>query len=61
MQRSPFLQILERLGEHSPYFTHRIDTQNCNDFSSHHKCTTTLHMLVYGSLADSIGDYIKIG
>jgi hypothetical protein len=55
-----FLQILLRLGEHFSYFTLRIDALNRNDFSPYQKCTTTLCMLAYSSVVDSIDKYIEI-
>jgi hypothetical protein len=47
------------LGEHFPYFALRTDALNRNGFSTHQKCIIALHMLAYGSVADSIDEYIS--
>lgn len=55
------LSLNLRLVENSSYFTLRTDALNCNGFSTHRKCTSALHMLTYDNIADSIGEYIKMG
>jgi hypothetical protein len=61
--RNLFLQILERLVEHYPYFTLRIDALNYNSFfppPEMHYCPM-LACLSYGNVANSIDEGIKIG
>jgi hypothetical protein len=59
MWRSLFLQILEWLGEHSLYSTLQIDALNSNGFSPT-RIASYLRMLAYGSIADSVYEYIKM-
>jgi hypothetical protein len=45
--------------EHTPYFALRIDAHNHSGFSSHPKYIFALCMLAYGSVIDSIDEYLK--
>jgi hypothetical protein len=45
MRRYLFLEILERLDDHSSYFTFRTITLKSQRFFPHKKCTTFLHLL----------------
>ncbi len=61
MRRSLFLSIVDKLGEHSPYFTARFDGLGRSGLSPLQKCTAAVHQLAYGMAADSVDEYLKLG
>jgi hypothetical protein len=56
MWRNIFIQILEKLGEESLYFTLRINSLDHNGFSPHNKYIATLRMLACGSIANFVDE-----
>ena len=61
MRRPLFLRIVNALGEWSPYFTTRTDALNREGLSPLQKCTAAIRQLAYGTPADSLDEYLKIG
>ena len=61
MNRRLFLRIVDALGQWSPYFTYRADCAGRIGLSPLQKCTAAMRMLAYGSPADALDEYLKIG
>ena len=61
MRRHMFLRIVDALNNHDEYFQLRVDTLRRKGLSPLQKCTTAIHILAYGSPADSVDEYILIG
>ncbi|XP_010232218.2 uncharacterized protein LOC100822948 [Brachypodium distachyon] len=61
MTRPLFLRIVNALGEWSPYFTARTDALHRQGLSPLQKCTTVIRQLAYGTPADMLDEYLKIG
>ncbi|XP_048568886.1 uncharacterized protein LOC125549535 [Triticum urartu] len=61
MRRPLFLRIVNALGEWSPYFTTRTDALNREGLSPLQKCMAAIRQLAYGTPADSLDEYLKIG
>ncbi|XP_044428673.1 uncharacterized protein [Triticum aestivum] len=61
MNRGLFLCIVNALGEWSPYFTYRADCSGRIGLSPLQKCTAAMRMLAYGTPADALDEYLKIG
>ena len=58
MQKPLFLRIVEVLSNHGSYFQMRSDASSKMGLSPLQKCIATIHILAYGSLADSVDEYI---
>ena len=61
MKKSLFLQIVDALGDWSPYFKQRVDATCRYGLSQLQKCTAAIRMLAYGAPADALDEVIKIG
>ncbi|XP_057445384.1 uncharacterized protein LOC130737585 isoform X2 [Lotus japonicus] len=61
MRRELFLRIVEALGNHDNYFQMRVDTIRKKGLSPLQKCTAAIRMLAYGSPADNLDEYVRIG
>ncbi|XP_058768929.1 uncharacterized protein LOC131642727 [Vicia villosa] len=61
MHRHVFLRIVAALGSHDEYFRMRVDTTSKMGLSPLQKCTSAIRMLAYGSPADSVDEYVRIG
>ncbi|CAI8597001.1 unnamed protein product [Vicia faba] len=61
MHRHVFLRIVDALGNHDEYFQMRVDATGKMGLSPLQKCTSAIRMLVYGSLADVVDEYVRIG
>jgi hypothetical protein len=61
MHKHVFLRIVEALGQHDEYFQLRIDATGRSDLSPLQKCIAVIRMLAYGTSADSVDDYLRIG
>ena len=67
MVSSPFshaetivLRIVEGVEAHDDYFKLRRDCCGQLSFSAKQKCTTTLRMLALGTVADVVGEMVKM-
>ncbi|KAI5021161.1 hypothetical protein ZWY2020_055006 [Hordeum vulgare] len=61
MNTNLFLRIVNALGQWSPYFTYRADCSGRIGLSPLQKCTAAMRMLAYGTPADALDEYLKIG
>ena len=61
MNRSLFLRIVEGVTTTDPYFQQRPNALGELGASPIQKCTAALRMLAYGTCADAVDEYIKIG
>ncbi|XP_017245657.1 uncharacterized protein LOC108217333 [Daucus carota subsp. sativus] len=61
MRRSLFMRIEEAVTAHDNYFTQRTDAVGIRGMSSLQKVTAALRILAYGTAADAIDDYVRIG
>ncbi|XP_052172115.1 uncharacterized protein LOC127788034 [Diospyros lotus] len=61
MHRSLFLRIQAAIETHDQYFVQRFDVVEVLGLSSFQKMTTALRMLAYGSPADAVDEYVRIG
>jgi hypothetical protein len=61
MNRDLFLRIVNALGQWSTYFTYRADCAGRIGLSPLQKCTAAMRMLAYGTPADALDEYLKIG
>ena len=61
MNKHLFLRIVNALGQWSPYFTYRADCSGRIGLSPLQKCTAAMRMLAYGTPADALDEYLKIG
>ncbi|XP_057440379.1 uncharacterized protein LOC130732326 [Lotus japonicus] len=61
MRKHVFLRIVGALGSHDPYFLMSVDAVGRQGLSPLQKCTAAIRMLAYGSPADSVDEYVRIG
>ena len=61
MSRSLFLRIVEGVTTTDPYFQQRPNVLVELGAFPIQKCTVALRMLAYGTCADAVDEYIKIG
>lgn len=61
MRRSVFLRIVSALSEWSPFFTQWVYCTSRKGLSPLQKCTAAIRMMAYGTPADELDDYLKIG
>ncbi|KAI5423212.1 hypothetical protein KIW84_046271 [Lathyrus oleraceus] len=61
MHRHVFLRIVDALGNHDEYFQIRVDAIGKMGLSPLQKCTSAIRMLAYGSPADLVDEYVRIG
>jgi hypothetical protein len=61
MRKPLFLDIVTALGEWNPYFTARVGAFQRQGLSPLQKCTAAMRQLAYGTPADLLHEYIKIG
>ena len=56
-----YQRVQQALEAHDPYFTQRTDCTGRRGLSSYQKITAALRMFAYGSAADSIDEYKRLG
>lgn len=61
MTKPLFERILNELQQHDNYFVQKHDATGAPSLSGIQKMTASLRMLAYGTPADSIDEYVKIG
>jgi hypothetical protein len=57
MRQTLFLQILESVYAHDPYFLHKQHALGNIGLSSIQKCTVALHILAYRITLDIVEEY----
>lgn len=55
------IRIVTTLGHHDEYFQMRVDAIGKMGFSPLQKCTSTIRMFTYGSPANIVDKYVRIG
>ena len=61
MQRHVFLRIVNARSNHDEYFQMRVDALRRKGLPPLQKCTTAIRILAYGSPANSVDEYVRIG
>ncbi|CAK8536355.1 unnamed protein product [Lathyrus sativus] len=61
MHKHVFLRIVEAIGQHDEYFRMMVDATGRASLLLLQKCTVVIRMLAYGTSADSVDDYLRIG
>ena len=61
MSRPLFLRIVNGVEQYDSYFIQRTDAVGVLGLSSFRKITAAYRILAYGTLADSVDEYIRIG
>ncbi|XP_074269509.1 protein ANTAGONIST OF LIKE HETEROCHROMATIN PROTEIN 1-like [Silene latifolia] len=61
MRKELFCRIVDALVNHTTYFQQRVDAAKVKGLSPLQKCIAAIRILAYGTPADAIDEYIKIG
>ena len=61
MNKDLFLHIVHGLSENIPFFQQRRDATGRFGLSALQKCTAAIRMLAYGSTADTVDEYLRLG
>ncbi|XP_013617661.1 PREDICTED: uncharacterized protein LOC106324196 [Brassica oleracea var. oleracea] len=61
MNKDLFLHIVHGLSENIPFFQQRRDATERFGLSVQQKCTAAIRMLAYGSAADTVDEYLRLG
>uniref|UniRef100_A0A0D3CRE0 DDE Tnp4 domain-containing protein n=1 Tax=Brassica oleracea var. oleracea TaxID=109376 RepID=A0A0D3CRE0_BRAOL len=61
MKKELFNRIVHRLSEHVPFFRQRRDATGRPGLSPLQKCTAAIRLLAYGSAADAVDEYLRLG
>ncbi|XP_057416057.1 uncharacterized protein LOC130710722 [Lotus japonicus] len=61
MRKDVFLRAVDVVGSHNPYFLQSVDAVGRQSLTPLQKCTAAIRMLAYGSPADSVDEYVRIG
>ncbi|XP_057420293.1 uncharacterized protein LOC130714408 [Lotus japonicus] len=61
MRKDVFLRVVDAVGSHNPYFLQSVDAVGRQSLTPLQKCTAAIRMLAYGSPADSVDEYVRIG
>ena len=61
MNKDLFMRIVYELSENIPFFQHRQDATGRFGHTPLQKCTAAIRQLAYGSAADAVDEYLRIG
>ncbi|XP_048613128.1 uncharacterized protein LOC106422532 [Brassica napus] len=61
MNKDLFIRIVYELSENIPFFQHRQDATGRFGHTPLQKCTAVIRQLAYGSAADAVDEYLRIG
>ncbi|XP_048637105.1 uncharacterized protein LOC125609617 [Brassica napus] len=61
MNKELFLHIVHSLSVNVPFFQQRRDATGRSGLSPLQKCTAAIRMLAYGSAADAVDEYLRLG
>uniref|UniRef100_A0A0D3CJP9 DDE Tnp4 domain-containing protein n=1 Tax=Brassica oleracea var. oleracea TaxID=109376 RepID=A0A0D3CJP9_BRAOL len=61
MNKPLFMQIVDRLSNEVQYFREKKDGLRRNSLSPLQKCTASIRVLAYGSAADTVDEYLRLG
>ncbi|XP_013617753.1 PREDICTED: uncharacterized protein LOC106324307 [Brassica oleracea var. oleracea] len=60
MNKELFMRIVHRLSENVQFFQHRRDATGRYGLSPLQKCTAAIHLLGYGSAANTVDEYLRL-
>ena len=61
MNKPLFIHIVDRLSNEVPFFRQKKDSLGRLCLSTLHKCRTAIRVLAYGSVLDSVDEYLMLG
>uniref|UniRef100_A0A0D3CV56 DDE Tnp4 domain-containing protein n=1 Tax=Brassica oleracea var. oleracea TaxID=109376 RepID=A0A0D3CV56_BRAOL len=61
MNKPLFMHIVDRLSNEVQFFRQKNDGLGRLGFSAFQKCTTAIRVLAYGTAADAVDEYLRIG
>ncbi|XP_056860245.1 uncharacterized protein LOC130508653 [Raphanus sativus] len=61
MNKELFMSIVYSLSQNVPFFQHKPDATGRLGLSPLQKCTAAIRMLAYGSAADAVDEYLRLG
>ncbi|XP_056843104.1 uncharacterized protein LOC108832436 [Raphanus sativus] len=61
MNKELFMSIVYGLSQNVPFFQHKPDATGRLGLSPLQKCTAAIRMLAYGSAADAVDEYLRLG
>uniref|UniRef100_A0A0D3DJY4 DDE Tnp4 domain-containing protein n=1 Tax=Brassica oleracea var. oleracea TaxID=109376 RepID=A0A0D3DJY4_BRAOL len=61
MNKPLFMRIVDRLSNEVPYFRQKKDALGRLGISSLQKCTAAIRVLAYGTAADTVDEYLRLG
>ncbi|XP_024006492.1 uncharacterized protein LOC112083002 [Eutrema salsugineum] len=61
MNKDLFMRIVDRLSNEVPYFRHRRNAIGRLGLSPLQKCTAAIRMMAYGTAADAVDEYLRVG
>ncbi|XP_056850878.1 uncharacterized protein LOC130500155 [Raphanus sativus] len=61
MNKPLFMRIVDRLSTEIPYFHQTPDAAGRSGLSTLQKCTAAIRQLAYGTAADTVDEYIRLG
>ena len=61
MNKSLFMRIVHRLSNEVEYFRQKKDALGRLSLSALQKCTAAIRVLAYGSAADAVDEYLRLG
>ncbi|XP_024014517.1 uncharacterized protein LOC112088465 [Eutrema salsugineum] len=61
MNKDLFLRIVHRLSYEVPYFQQRRNAIGRLGLSALQKCTAAIRMMAYGTAADAVDEYLRLG
>ena len=61
MNKPLFMRIVDRLSDEVPYFRQKKDALGRLGLSSLQKCTAAIRVLAYGTAADTVDEYLRLG
>jgi hypothetical protein len=61
MSRKVFMNIIEGVRLHDPYFQCKPDATGKIGFTSYQKCSAAIRMLAYGVAGDLVDEYMRMG
>ncbi|XP_024012279.1 putative nuclease HARBI1 [Eutrema salsugineum] len=61
MNKELFLRIVDRLSNEIPYFQQRRNAAGRFGLSGLQKCTAAIRMMAYGTAADAVDEYLRLG
>uniref|UniRef100_A0A0D3CWD1 DDE Tnp4 domain-containing protein n=1 Tax=Brassica oleracea var. oleracea TaxID=109376 RepID=A0A0D3CWD1_BRAOL len=61
MNKRLFMHIVYRISNEVHYFREKTDALGRNSLTPLHKCTASIRVLAYGSAADTVDEYLRLG